>query len=328
MFKKATAVLPGLIASVLVMLSSMVIANFIPLIGGATLAIFLGMFFGNTILKQDILEEGTKFTASKLLEVAIVLLGCSITFSTILELGLNGLAFIVAQLVLTIFICFYVAKRFNFSKKLSLLLAAGSGVCGSSAIGATTPVIKASEEEKSNAIMITNIMGTVLMVALPIITFILYNHEIEKTAAMMGGTLQAIGQVVASGLMVNEATSDLATLFKLVRVSFLVVVVVAMGLYAKENQENSKIDYHRLVPWYIIGFFILSIISSFGLIPNIVSTSLKDVATTFQIIALAAIGMRINFQQVKESGIKLLAFGGIIIVVQVILATTLIAILF
>ena len=60
----------------------------------------------------------------------------------------------------------------------------------------------------------------------------LYNHEV-KTSAMIGGTLQSVGQVVASGEMVNEHVKELATIFKIVRVIFLVVVVFVLGHKAK-----------------------------------------------------------------------------------------------
>ncbi len=77
------------------------------------------------------------------------------------------------------------------------------------------------------------------MFLLPIISQFLYSHELVKTSAMIGGTLQSIGQVVASGAIVGENVKDLATIFKIVRVIFLVVVVLVFG--HMKNQSNREI---------------------------------------------------------------------------------------
>ena len=91
------------------------------------------------------------------------------------------------------------------------------------------------DKDKGIAITIVNVTGIFLMFLLPIISGYLYNHEIVQTSAMIGGTLQSVGQVVASGAMVNEHVKDLATIFKIVRVIFLVVVVFVLGTYKAIN---------------------------------------------------------------------------------------------
>ncbi len=118
-------------------------------------------------------------------------------------------------------------------------MASGNAVCGSSAIGATVPVVNATDKEKGIAVTIVNVTGIFLMFLLPIISQFLYSHELVKTSAMIGGTLQSIGQVVASGAIVGENVKDLATIFKIVRVIFLVVVVLVFG--HMKNQSNREI---------------------------------------------------------------------------------------
>ena len=117
-------------------------------------------------------------------------------------------------------------------------MASGNAVCGSSAIAATAPVIDADDKEKGIAITIVNITGIVLMFILPVIANALFKADTMQTGALIGGTLQSVGQVAASGAMVGESVKDMAMIFKILRVVLLVVVVFIFGhLKHKSNEE-------------------------------------------------------------------------------------------
>ena len=272
--EKVNKILPGLIVSTIIGFISIFLSKFVPSLGAATISIFLGMILGNLFLNKKVFHEGYKFSETELLSYSIVLLGATLSVSTIMELGLGGIIFIVIQMAVTIVGAIYIGKRLGFSENFRYLMASGNAVCGSSAIGATAPVIDADDKEKGIAITIVNVTGVVLMLLLPVLAGILYNHELIKTSAIIGGTLQSVGQVVASGAMVNEATKDLATIFKIVRVILLVVVVFVFGhLKNKTNAEILKEEEVEIVnkkikiPWYVIGFFVTCALFSMNLIP-------------------------------------------------------------
>ena len=89
---------------------------------------------------------------------------------------------------LTICAAYLLGKAFGMKKKFRLLMGAGNAVCGSSAIASVSPILDADTKDKGIAITIVNVTGTVLMVLLPILTGILYQHEMLHTSAMIGGT--------------------------------------------------------------------------------------------------------------------------------------------
>lgn len=327
-------ILPGLIVSVLVGLASMLLAKFIPKVGAASIAIFLGMIVGNLFLNQDVFQKGYKFSETDLLSYSIVLLGATLSVSTLMELGISGILFIVLQMAITIIAALYIGKKLGFNENFRYLMASGNAVCGSSAIAATAPVIDADDKDKGIAITIVNVTGIFLMFLLPMIASFLYNLEPMKTSAMIGGTLQSVGQVVASGAMVNENVKELATLFKIVRVILLVVVVFTFGhLKHKSNIEiiEEEIEDNKKgkvkVPWYVIGFFIACALFSVKLIPNQLSVLCKELSNKFEIIALAAIGLRVNIRDLIKQGKAVSLYGLFIGLVQITAATTLIWIL-
>ena len=307
--EKVNKILPGLIVSTIIGFISIFLSKFVPSLGAATISIFLGMILGNLFLNKKVFHEGYKFSETELLSYSIVLLGATLSVSTIMELGLGGIIFIVIQMAVTIVGAIYIGKKLGFSENFRYLMASGNAVCGSSAIGATAPVIDADDKEKGIAITIVNVTGVVLMLLLPVLAGILYNHELIKTSAIIGGTLQSVGQVVASGAMVNEATKDLATIFKIVRVILLVVVVFVFGhLKNKTNAEILKEEEVEIVnkkikiPWYVIGFFVTCALFSMNLIPIEASHIAKELSSKLEIIALAAIGLRVNFKDLIKQG--------------------------
>lgn len=332
--KSISSILPGFIVATTIGLVSIFLGSFIPKIGAATIAIFLGMFVGNVFLNQKTFQDGYKFSETNLLSYAIVLLGATLSVSTLRELGFNGILFIVLQMAVTIIGVLYIGKKLGFNDDFRFLMASGNAVCGSSAIAATAPVINANDKDKGIAITLVNVIGIFLMFILPVLAGNLYNHETVQTSAMIGGTLQSVGQVVASGAMVDEHVKDLATIFKIVRVILLVVVVFLFGhLKNKSNAdigeeeikniENSKIK----VPWYVIGFFIACALFSANIISPELSYFCKSLSSKLEIIALAAIGLRVNIKDLIKQGKVVSIYALCIGVLQVFSAIVLIGIL-
>jgi len=291
------------------------------------------MFVGNLFLNQKVFQKGYKFSETNLLSYSIVLLGATLSISTLMELGLNGILFIVLQMSITIMGALYIGKKLGFGDNFRFLMAAGNAVCGSSAIAATAPVIDADDNEKGIAITIVNVTGIFLMFLLPLLSGKLYNHEVIKTSAIIGGTLQSVGQVVASGAMVSDSVKDLSTIFKIVRVVLLVVVVFLFGHL--KNKSNSDIieevqDVKKgkvKAPWYVLGFFITCMLFSTNIISPEVSQICKVLSNKLEIIALAAIGLRVNIKDLIKQGKAVSLYGLFIGVLQVVTAIILVGIL-
>ncbi len=327
---KMKQLLPGLGLSFLVAGISKIIAIWIPSIGAATIAILLGILLGNTFFKQPILFKGTKLAESLLLELSIVLLGTTVTFQTIAHMGLNGIGFIVLQMTGTIVGVYLIGKKMKFSKKMSLLMAGGNAVCGSSAIGAIAPEIEANDEEKGQIITLVNLLGTVLMLTLPFIATHLYSDVLTQSA-LIGGTLQSVGQVVASASMVSKEVVEFSTLFKIMRIIMLVVVVFCFSKFTEKDRqkpitETTDINVKKKLPlpWYIIGFLFFCTINSFIHLPGAISSSAHFISGWFEITALAAIGLRLDFAKFFKEGVRFLIYALLVGVLQILLALVLI----
>lgn len=310
--QKVVATLPGLGLSVVVAIIAKVLAIWLPSLGGATIAILLGIILGNTFFKQSGLAVGTKFSESKLLEYSVVLLGFTVTFQTIAEMGIPGLAYIIMMMTTVIISAYAIGRKLGFSEKMSLMMAGGNAVCGSSAIGAIAPAIDAADEEKGQIITLVNLLGTVMMLTLPFLGLAVFGNDLLSKSALLGGTLQSVGQVVAGASLIDSQTVKYAMLFKITRIIMLVAVVF---FFEKKVNHGTQVTVTRHkktrmpIPWYVLAFLIICIINSTTTMPSIFGDSAHVISTWFETTALAAIGLRLNLAKFLKEGPKFLAYG-------------------
>lgn len=330
----------GIVSCVALAFIAQIIGKLFPQIGAALFAIFLGIILGNTVLNHPSFNKGVKFSESRLLEYSICLTGLTLNIRDVLSVRANGILFIALQMTATIFFAYLIGKKMRFHRKFALLMCAGNAVCGSSAIGSVAPILEADEKDKGISITIVNLTGTVLMITLPILTSFFYHHEVIPTSAMIGGTLQSIGQVIASAKLVSDGVVQYATIFKIIRIIFLVVVAFA---FSKMNTQNhgrlfdKKCIKHSSqttkktkigIPWFILVFFACCLFVTFIKVPHFLPLTAKTISNQFEIIALAGIGMRVKFADLIKEGPKAMMYGLSIGFSQIIIALLLIALFF
>lgn len=305
-------ILPGLLLAFTVAVASKLLALIFPQIGGATIAILLGILLGNTFFKQEYLGKGTKFAESRLLEYAVVLLGFTVTFQTISQMGLKGIVFVILMMSVVILGAYFVGQKLGFSERMSLMMAGGNAVCGSSAIGAIAPAIDADDEEKGQIITLVNLLGTVMMLLLPFLGLQLFGDDLLSKSALLGGTLQSVGQVVAGASLINQETVQYAMLFKIMRIIMLVLVVFFFEKKVQKNHvktDSAKKAKKLPIPWYVLAFLIVCIINSTVDLPAVFNQTANFISTWFETTALAAIGLRLDFRKFMKEGPKFLFYG-------------------
>ncbi len=304
------AVLPGLGLSIGVAVAAKGLGLLLPQIGGATIAILLGILLGNIYFKQSSLSVGTKFAESRLLEYSVVLLGLTVTFQTIAQMSWRGLLYVWAMMTIVICGAYLLGRRLGFSETGALMMAGGNAVCGSSAIGAIAPAIGADDEEKGQIITLVNLLGTVMMLTLPWLGVAVFGDNLLAKSALLGGTLQSVGQVVAGASLLSAATVKYAMLFKITRIIMLVVVVTLFSRKVQHGRPQSATAKRRLpIPWYVLAFLLLCVLNSAVDLPALFGNAAHGVSGWFETIALAAIGLRLNFAKFMQQGRKFLLYG-------------------
>lgn len=329
---KRTMVL-GIIVTLILSVVSKFLATFLPQLGAESIAMILGIILGNTVFTNKRFAPGMKWAEKYPIEIGIALLGLTVTFKTIENLGINGIAFILIQMVLTIAVVLFMGGRlFKVSKESAMLMGAGNAVCGSSAIAAVAPVIGADDDQRRTSVATVSLTGVLLLLVLPLLGPHLVGHNNVLLGALVGGTVQSVGQVVGTAALINPTVVTYATIFKMLRIIMLTVIVLVFARMAQKNQavaDGQVASAKKFnVPWFIIAFVIFLLLNSFLPLPHVVTGSAKEIASFFGIVNLAGIGLNLKFKTIKDSGVRFLSYGFVTGVFQVVLAVILIKVLF
>ncbi|CDO39635.1 hypothetical integral membrane protein [Bartonella henselae] len=264
------------------------------------LAILLGSITGSCFTLPKYFQKGITFCAKTLLEIAIVLLGASISVNAVLSAGWNLLASIIFVIFITLILSFTIGRLFGLSSHLAMLVACGNAICGNSAIVAVAPVIKAKHEEVASSIAFTALLGILIILFLPFLHPFL-NLSFSQYGVLSGMVVYAVPQVLAATASVSFVSVQIATVVKLVRVLMLGPLIFALSiLYHRSAQTRLRL--HTLVPWFIIGFTFMMLIRSSDLIPEKTLIPIRFIAQLFTVISMAALGLGVDIRSLKKAG--------------------------
>jgi uncharacterized integral membrane protein (TIGR00698 family) len=255
---------------------------------------------------------GIQFSAKILLEIAVMLLGASISAQIVASAGLGLLFGIVAVVAVAIALSYGLARLFGLPQRMSILIACGNSICGNSAIAAVAPVIGADSDDVATAIAFTAVLGVGVVLGLPVLAGLL--HLSNLTFGVFAGlTVYAVPQVLAATAPVSALSVQIGTLVKLIRVLTLGPVCLVLSLLSGKLQDGpgtanrparkgSTPPLHRLVPWFILGFLALATLRSADLFPDRLLAPSADLATMLTIISMAALGLGVDVRVVAKAG--------------------------
>jgi uncharacterized integral membrane protein (TIGR00698 family) len=287
-------------------------------VSAAILAIFAGAIAGNLLPVGKAVLEGAKHVARRAIPLTIVLTGATLSFANAQAAGWRACAIIVATMTVSLAAAWIFGKLFGVWPRTSLLIGAGTAICGNSAIVAVAPLIDAEDRDVMLSMGAINVIGLVLMFVSPLAGAAIGFND-ERYGVWAGTTLHAVPQAVAAGFAFSEKAGGLATLVKLVRVALLapLLVVLAFG-YARSRKDRITVHYGRLVPPFLWGFFALFLLNSFGLLPALQFQSgykvasadvLAEAGNILLTLSMAAMGLEVNLKLFVKVGGAALAAG-------------------
>lgn len=331
---KILKLFPGILLSLAIAALATWIENLLPihLIGGAVIAMFIGMFVNHLVGRPEILGSGVKFTSKKILKFAIILLGLSLNINTILNVGKMS----IVVMVFTLATCFgggyFIGKALGLNWKLSNLISAGTGICGGSAIAAIAPTIDADDNDVAYAMSATFLFDMAMIVLFPIMGRALGMSD-TAFGIWAGTAVNDTSSVVATGYAFSEAAGDFATMVKLTRTLSIIPTVIIFALIqlrlkkrdAMKNAQSgdtlkANFSIKKIFPWFILGFVAMSVVASMFPIPAAIVAGTKKASKFLMVSALAAIGLNTSFADMKKSGIRPMLHGFIISALVVVVA--------
>jgi uncharacterized integral membrane protein (TIGR00698 family) len=277
-----------------------------PYVEAIVIAILLGIAIRTVWEPGARWRAGIAFSAKQLLEVAVALLGASITFAAIAASGGLLIGAIITAVIVTIAASYGISRALGLPAKLSVLIACGNAICGNSAIAAVAPVIDAGTDDIVSSISFTAILGVLVVLGLPLLIPLLHLSATQY-GVLAGLTVYAVPQVLAATVPIGLISTQIGTLVKLVRVMMLGPMVAGIAVFVRSRRSRSApaTTGHRVfsfVPWFIAAFLILATFRSLSLIPDGAILPLQKIAGMLTVVSMAALGLGVDLRVIGRIG--------------------------
>lgn len=284
--EKIGQLIPGVLLSMTVMLTAMFLSTQLggwiksqfhlskSLVSMFLLAILLGMVVRNGVRLPALFLPGIKFCLAKLLRLGIIFLGIRLSVMAVARIGAVSLA-IAAVCVLTgLIAASWLSRAFGVGSRLGTLIAAGTSICGVSAIVATSPCINAREEETAYAISTITIFGLLVTIIYPYLVELLFHFNIGQAGIFLGTSIHDTAQVTGAAYIYDQLwqteVAQVAITTKLVRNMLMVAVIPLLALlYARKGEETCKLvgkpgKIWQYFPKFVFGFLAFALFRSLG----------------------------------------------------------------
>jgi uncharacterized integral membrane protein (TIGR00698 family) len=345
------ALIPGVVAALVVMMAGFWLADVLGRailaaqgltggsspISGVPVAIVLGLLLRNTLPLPSSLTPGLKFCVTTVLRLGIVLVGIRLSAFDVARLGLAGLPVVLAAVTAGLVFVTWFNRRVGLPPRLGTLVAAGTSICGVTAIVSTAPAIEADEREVAYAVANVVAFGLFGMLIYPYVAHALLTSS-ASVGLFLGTAIHDTSQVVGASLTYRQMYADdvvlrVATVTKLTRNLFLAAVIPLLTwmhfreTHASGQQQRKRVSWQTLVPAFIIGFVAMAVIRTIGdalLHANGMAFGIWDAESwvrftnqlgdfwagrVFLGTAMAAVGLSTSFAVFKGVGARPFAVG-------------------
>ncbi len=301
-------ILPGLALAVLIAASAFALRQ-VPGVGVLSpliLSILIGMGFHNLVGTPAIAKPGVAFSLRRVLRAGIVLLGLQLTVQQVAAVGLGGVTLIVATLLATFVFTTWLGRVMGVARGLTQLIAAGSSICGASAVIATNTVTRARDEDVAYAVACVTVFGSLSMVLMPLVAGSLSMGP-HAFGLWAGASIHEVAQVVAAAYARGQEAGEFGTIAKLTRVMMLAPVVLTLGALAARRLRREGGEANRAappVPWFVFGFIAMVGLASTGWLPEVTKPATATLTQFLLATALAAMGLETDIRKLAAEGLR------------------------
>ena len=211
-------------------------------------------------------------------------------------------------------------RVFRLDRGTSILIGAGSAICGAAAVMATEPVVRARADQVTVAISTVVVFGTAAMFLYPAI-YALNSHGLglpvgaRAFGVYAGSTIHEVAQVFAAGRSVSEDVANTAVITKMVRVTMLAPFLIGLSAWVVRDHERrlpAQIGARVTIPWFAIGFVSVVVFNSLSFLPRSMVSAVITLDTFLLAMAMAALGLTTHVSAIRAAGPKPLVLGGLL----------------
>jgi uncharacterized integral membrane protein (TIGR00698 family) len=306
---------PGLLALAAVGYLGLLSSSYLTGLQYVPVAILIGAFVSNAFGVHPALEKGIS-TYELWLKAGIVLLGSQVALGSLGVFWLKALPLAAATVLFGVLVVLGLGRALRLPGNLAALLAAGTGICGVSAVLHTADELGAEDEEIEYAVGAVLVLGAAAILLYPFLGSLLGLPE-RVYGLWTGLSVNNTAEAVATGYSyrTGAVAGGIAIATKLCRVVMLGPVVAAFARGARRLREPGRPAPRRRRLWdrlpkFVFLFFALSLLAGAGLLSPGERDSLRNISSWLFLVAFAGIGFKLRWRDIRGVGPRpLLAIG-------------------
>ncbi|MCP5328334.1 MAG: putative sulfate exporter family transporter [Steroidobacteraceae bacterium] len=232
-------------------------------------AVLLGVLWRNVLGAQERFLPGLKWIIDNLLRVGIALVGLRLALDGLLSTVGLAIPVVVACMATALGVSFLVGRLLGLSQPLRLLLAAGTAICGCTAVVAVTPVVHARPAETGLALTCIVVLGCAGMLLYPWLAHTVFHGSIEASAVFLGTAIHDTSQVIGASLIYAQQFGapelvPVAGLTKMLRNLSLLALVPLFAWMASDHSGAGNVRRSQVLPTFLIAFLLLAVLRTGG----------------------------------------------------------------
>ncbi len=307
---------PGLLAATAMAVVAATIGDRIAWLGGAGFGILSGVVVASLFTMPAVLKPGFTAAGKQVLQLAVILLGAGLNLAVVWQTGIETLGLMLVTITAVFIAAWLLGKALGMGGNNRDLIASGTAICGGSAIAAVAPVIGAKDEEISYSISVVFLFNLAAVVIFPLL-----GHAFEMPPELFGvwaGTaVNDTSSVMATAFAYDAASVPTATLVKMTRTVMIVPMALIFSFVAARRAKKSNdvagegkgFSFVRVFPWFVLGFLLMSVWTSWGGLPVEVATFCKAAGKFVIVVALTGIGLNTDLRKILATGIRPIVLG-------------------
>ncbi len=312
--------IPGLAAATLVALAGLFLSSLLPhdIVSGGVFALLIGMTLHPIVRLIPSVREGITFTGKRLLKMAIIGMGVTLSIQQVVQVGAISLVVMAFTLATAFGGGYLVGRLLGIPWRQTALISAGTGICGGSAIAAIAPVIKAENQDIAYALSATFLFDILMVVLFPLMGRALQMSDLGF-GLWTGTAVNDTSSVVAAGYAFSEAAGNFAIVVKLTRTLSIVPVVLIYSIIqvrstrsATAHEQHIPFSLRAVFPWFILAFLGVVLLQSVGAFNEELTQIIASIGKFCMVMALGAIGLRTDARQLLRSGLRPMMLGLIV----------------
>lgn len=339
--RRGIRLIPGLGLVVVVAAVATWLGSLVPIIGAPVFGILIGAGLATVIPAGAVTDPGARFAGKRVLQGSVILLGTGLSLTQVARVGVASLPVMLGTLAVALLGAWSVGRLLKVDGDIRTLVGVGTGICGASAIAATTAVIGATDAEVAYAIGTIFTFNIAAVLLFPAIGHLLGLSQ-HAFGLWAGTAINDTSSVVAAAYTYGQAAGAYAVVVKLTRTLMIIPISIVLAVVTARRIQRASVvvgpaeaaiepsngdpgshDVHqavprtpfpwkRVVPLFVVGFLAASALDTLGLIPAGWHPTLSVVSLFMITMALTGIGLGTRISTIRSAGVRPLLLGGIL----------------